>query len=80
MEKHNENVRKIPVCEYYNDFVSVCIEAHFRKRKAVSETHTFILKGIEEVSPHLSVLSGGPRLVAHTQVTGRVLHQKVSEQ
>lgn len=47
--------------------------------KAVSETYTFILKGIEEVSSHLSVLSGGPRLVAHTQVTGRVLFQKVSD-
>lgn len=46
--------------------------------KAVSKTYTFILKGIEEVSSHLSVLSGGPRLVAHTQVTGRVLFQKVS--
>lgn len=46
--------------------------------KAVSETYTFILKGVEEVSSHLSILSGGPRLVAHTQVTGRVLFQKVS--
>lgn len=64
--------------EHKNTTTSILKFCLFFFVMAVSETYTFILKGIEEVSSHLSVLSGGPRLVAHTQVTGRVLFQKVS--
>lgn len=41
--------------------------------KSDRPTHAFALKRVEKVSPHLSILSGGARLVVHTEVTWRVL-------